>query len=566
LVLVLVAASVVLVSGLFAYSTANTRLTARNNDYYVALGAAEAATEKVLGRITQDFHDYGDGYLRQQLGYYRTYIPSTTEASEWGNFDFMDLSGETGHVEVQYNHLSGFSIMGGQYGPLKAFQDQVRILSNARSKTSLDGVVGSIYQDVQLTRIPIFQYAIFYNVVMEYTPLPPMNITGPVHGNADIYMNPAGALTFNNDVTSSGTIIQGPNPAGPFPNLGGATTYRGAHDSGTSTLNLPIGTNNSPAAVQQVLDIPPLLEDPRSSLGQQRYYNMADLVIIVSNNTIRATTGLWNWFGVTIPTNELSIFLSTNTSFFNKREGKTVQAIQLDVSKLILWNATNSRVRPFLPLHDVNTLYIADQRTLGVLSESGVRVINGSTLPPLGLTLATPSPLYVQGHYNCPASALGTTNTTGTLPASFAADAITVLSTNWNDTNSALTVGSRRAGNTTVNAAFLTGIVATTLASDSGGVENFPRFLEDWSPSGTTYTFTYNGSMVAMYYSRVATGLWLGIAPTYDIYSPPNRNWGLDQNYQYSDKLPPHTPSLTVLVRSNWRTPAAFTTNVVAGF
>ncbi|MGH7970795.1 MAG: hypothetical protein ACREIC_18905, partial [Limisphaerales bacterium] len=101
-----------------------------------------------------------------------------------------------------------------------------------------------------------------------------------------------------------------------------------------------------------------------------------------------------------------------------------------------------------------------------------------------------------------------------------------------------------------------------TGTSDSGGVENFPRFLEDW----TGDTLTYNGSMVAMFYSRVATGLWMGIGSTYDIYNPPNRNWGLDQNFQYSNKLPPATPALEILVRSNWRTPAAFTTNVMAGF
>ena len=143
-----------------------------------------------------------------------------------------------------------------------------------------------------------------------------------------------------------------------------------------------------------------------------------------------------------------------------------------------------------------------------------------------------------------------------------AADAVTVLSTSWLDSNSSKSLSSRAAGATTVNAAFLTGLVTTTMTSDSGGVENFPRFLEDW----TGINFTYNGSMVCMFSSRVATGLWLGIGSTYDIYNPPNRNWAWDQNFSYSDKLPPATPALELLVRSNWRTPAAFTTNVMAGF
>jgi hypothetical protein len=562
IVLILLGVSIVMVSGLYTYSSSSVRLNKRNNDYYVAVAAAEAATEKVLSQITSDFQNYGDGYVEQQLGNYRQQIPSSSESSQWTNFTFMDLAGTQDRLQVDYTSLSGFTPVGGQYGPLKAFTDRIRILSNVRPKSSLDGVVGSVYQDVELTRIPIYQYAIFYNITLEFTPLPPMNVGGPVHCNANIYMNPAGPLTFLNDVTSSGTIVAGPNPVGPFGNLGGTVTYNGAHDSGVSTLSLPIGTNNSPAAVVQVLDIPSVLENPQSSMGQQRFYNKADLIFIVSNNVVLAETGLWNSFGTLIPTNEWSIFLSTNVSFYNKRELKTVKTIQLDVAKFNLWNATNARVRPFLPLHDVRTIYIADQRTLSASFESGVRVVNGSTLPPQGLTVATPSPFYVWGNYNCPPSALGTTNTTGTLPASFAADAITVLSTNWSDARSSNVLSSRVGGNTTVNAAFLTGIVATTSSSDSGGVENFPRFLEDW----TGYTLTYNGSMVAMYYSRIATGAWTGIGDPPGIYNPPNRNWSLDQNYQYSDKLPPATPSLTVLVRSNWRTPAAFSTNVMAGF
>jgi hypothetical protein len=438
----------------------------------------------------------------------------------------------------------------------------MRILANAQPVNSRDQVVGSVYQDIELTRIPIFQYAIFYNIPLEFTPLPPMTVTGPVHCNTNIYMNPAGVLTFNNDVTSSGTIITGPNPAGPFPSLGGTTIFRAAHDSGVSTLSLPIGTNNSPAAVRQVIEVPPSSEDPQSSLGRERYYNKADLIVLVSNTTLRVTSGRWSNFGISLSSNEVVSFVSTNTSFYNKREAKTVRAIQIDVSKLVQWNATNSSIRPFLPWRDVKTIFVADQRTFVSADQSGVRLVNGTNLPPQGLTVATPAPLYIQGDYNAPPWALGTTNTADTLPASVAADAITVLSTAWRDTNSTKVLASRIAGNTTVNAAFLTGIVATTSTSDSGGVENFPRFLEEW----TGKTLAYNGSMIAMYYTQVATGLWKGIGSTYDIYNPPDRLWGLDQNYQYADRLPPSTPMLVVLIRANWRIAAAYSTNVMSGF
>lgn len=561
-VMIILGVSGVALAGLYAYSRSNASLNQRSNDYALAVCAAEAATEKVLSQMTSDFRDYGDGYLQEHLDNYRALVPSAAEFAGWTNFEFQDLTGRVNHVEVDYTPLNGFSPIGGAYGPLNGFNDCVRILSNARPLNSLDGVAGSVYQDVNLTRIPIFQYAIFYNVLLEFTPLPPMVVTGPVHCNTNIFLDPAGSLTFKNDVTASGTIFQSANPLSPLGLLGGSVTFDGAHDSGVSTLNLPIGTNNSPSAVQQVIQLPPPGEDPQSSLGQQRYFNKADLVLIVSNNNVVAESGLATAFAYTVSSNELATFFSTNASFYNKREGKTIQALQLDVGKLVQWNATNTSIRPHLALQDVSTIYIADERTLPAGSESGVRLVDGSTLPPQGLTVATASPLYIQGNYNVTTGALSTTNTSGSLPASVASDAITILSTAWNDANSSLSLSSRIAGDTTVNAAFLTGIVATTALSDSGGVENFPRFLEDW----TNHKLTYNGSMVCMFYSAIATGLWKGIGSMYDIYNPPIRNWALDQNFQYRDKLPPSTPCLTVLVRSDWRTPTAFTTNTLAGF
>jgi len=147
---------------------------------------------------------------------------------------------------------------------------------------------------------------------------------------------------------------------------------------------------------------------------------------------------------------------------------------------------------------------------------------------------------------------LASTNTSLSKPASLVGDAITVLSTAWNDANGNTSLSSRAASSTTVNAAFLSGIVPTGIYSSvkqySGGVENFPRFLEDWSGD----TLTYNGSMVVMFYSQIATGLWRGTGGTYDIYNPPNRAWAFDINFMNSLKLPPGTPSARALIRLSY--------------
>ena len=193
----------------------------------------------------------------------------------------------------------------------------------------------------------------------------------------------------------------------------------------------------------------------------------------------------------------------------------------------------------------------------------GVRLVNGHTILPRGLTIATPNPLYVRGHYNISTngstSPLPTTNTMMTRPASLVGDAITVLSTSWNDANATNAIGSRLASPTTVNAAFLAGIVQTTRSGEgsySGGVENFPRFLENWSGR----VFTYNGSMVVMYDSKQAIRKW---PKTGTVYNPPNRAWSFDQNFRDINKLPPGTPVARTLIRGKWYTMKPGTTEVV---
>src|SRR4029077_3931040 len=115
-------------------------------------------------------------------------------------------------------------------------------------------------------------------------------------------------------------------------------------------------------------------------------------------------------------------------------------------------------------------------------------VADGILLPTDGLTVATPRPLYVEGYFNAPTLTVGSTDTSRTRPASLVGDAISVLSTSWTDSANTSTLGNNHtAGDTTVNAAFLAGIVPTTVGHYSGGLENFPRFLENWSGRTLTY-------------------------------------------------------------------------------
>ena len=64
----------------------------------------------------------------------------------------------------------------------------------------------AVQQELQITMVPLFQFAMFYNLDYECNALPPMTVNGPVHCNANIYLTPVNSLTFYNDVTCVGHI------------------------------------------------------------------------------------------------------------------------------------------------------------------------------------------------------------------------------------------------------------------------------------------------------------------------------------------------------------------------
>jgi hypothetical protein len=548
IVLAFAAISLMALGGALSWTSGTAHSTDRNNHYFTTVAAAEAATEKVLSKMALDFQQNGIGSVVSALPAYRGLYPTAAEDSFWNGYTFNN--GEAGNNATHVHQVDNWSYtpLSSQYAGLNGYASTFRVISNARS-TVPPLITAAVKQEVQLASIPVFQFAIFYTMDLEINPGPAMNINGRVHSNGEIYTRPNNSVSYLDHVTAVRNINLFQSPLDPSSRpTTGVINFHGEHDARVSSLTLPIGTNNSPEAVHSVVDLPAPGESLNSPMGKQRYYNKADVVLVYANNTLSARSGSFNSFTAVIPSAQLNTFLTTNVAnnFYNMREGKNVKTIQIDVAAFKVfsegWFHSQFGRR-------ANSIYIADLRPMASGSQPGVRLVNGHTLPFGGLTVATPNPLYVKGHYNSPPSPnhRGTSNTSNTRPASLVGDSITILSHNWNDTkgNSSLGSGYRDAADTTVNAAFLAGIVPSNGTYYSGGVENFPRFLEDWGGR----TFTYNGSMVVMFYSQIATGPWTG---TGTVYNPPNRNWAFDVNFLDATKLPPGTPQLLTMVRGSW--------------
>jgi len=562
LTLTMSAIALLTVAGVLAYAAANARLTYRSNQYSRSVAAAEAATEKVVAQISRDYLNGGEALVLANLANYQQLTPSSTDSSYWTNWEFNDSTGQIGRTFVQVGASSAYVVLNSTYAGLKGYATTCTVVSDARQTGMPQEVIGAVLQELQLARIPIFQFMMYTTGGMEISCGQPFTITGRVHSNGQLYIEPDNVMTFQSDVTAVGNILFQRNPLDTRSAPSGSVVYQGRKDAQVAAMTLPIGVTNSPEAVREIIQPPPTGESPNSPMGKLRYYNLADMLLVVtnagSNATVVGSYGTISGIPSLIPSNEVNLFVSTTNSFWDEREGRTVKPVDVDVGALRQWSATNQNLRPALGAQDVASVYVWDRRALPGSNLAAVRVRNGAQLPSRGLTVATASPLYVQGHYNQPnAGNLGTANTGTTLPASLIGDAITILSQNWSDANSMASLASRVAAPTTVNAAILAGGVETVHAKYGGGMENFPRFLETW---GLANPVTYNGALVKLFPSLYATNAW----GKTNVYDPPKRDWAFDTNFLNPAKLPPLTPSLQKVVRGHWATVAPNQTSVTA--
>ena len=585
MVLVIGAVSLVVLAATMSRTGTVALLNDRNNQYVANCNAAEAAVEKVIARLGFDFRCYGVGAVSGNLGIYRTNIPTGSESPYWSQFQFSDAQGHVNQTFVaKVSDYSG--PLPSQYPGLSAINAPVyRVLSNVRAASGpYKDMTNAVQVDVLLALVPLCQYAIFYNSLLEFSTCATMTVNGRTHANGSIYVGSSSVLTFNGAVTATGTIgapvNNGYTPSG-FP---GNVAFRGSPTFKTNVPNVGISINMT--NTHSLIDFPGAGVAPESVQGRQLLYNQAQVVLVVSNNSvlakIQSAPGMYQLPGEDTPeiltaswtngssksTIQAAIgtnfpFLVLTNSFLDQRENKTNIVTQINVAKYAEWVTNNSTVLSKFPSGSgtgPTILYAADCRTNNANQLSSVRLVNGR-VPPYnsgrGWSVATPNPLYVLGDYNCPNAAhLASTNTSATYPCALMSDALTLLSGSWSDTTSFVNsdTGPNPSATITVNAAILSGIKPSsgnTTATFSGGVHNLPRLLENWTSSRHVWL---NTSIINLFASTKATGQF--ITPgTGSYYTAPTRHFSFDNNFLDYTKVPPGIPSALVGIRVNWAAP-----------
>jgi type II secretory pathway pseudopilin PulG len=258
------------------------------------------------------------------------------------------------------------------------------------------------------------------------------------------------------------------------------------------------------------------------------------------------------------------------TRFRDGREGRTVYSLDIDIAALRTWTAGGWASRK------IRTLYVEFYNAPANFYPA-VRLINASSLPgtnptpapraEYGLTVATHTPVYVKGNFNYDG------NSANWKPASIVSDAIIFLSQGWDDSDngcnygqvgsncgidaaSDFTTGAGFAANTQyIYAAIAAGHSPTTCdwqnagcaggaGQYGGGLENFPRFLENGGR-----TLFYRGSLVSLYFAQQAAfGPWNG-----SPYGAPSRDWRFDLRFQDPANLPPGTPLVGTVMQLAYR-------------
>ncbi len=259
--------------------------------------------------------------------------------------------------------------------------------------------------------------------------------------------------------------------------------------------------------------------------------------------------------------------------FYNNREHAWVYMLDVNLHDLLAWNrAQPSGSRLFDPADAteggvVVFLTVDGPGSGGVPSPRyGVRVFGSPNLDfpaavdPTGVTIASDQSIYVEGDYNTGGGACASFAACPKSPAALMGDTLNVLSSGWsgpggcrNDCQTFQPLGSRPAASTTLYTAFLAGVDQTTPGAYNGGLENYPRFHEDWGGR----TLSYRGSFVSLGTPRHSTGAWCGTGTGCNIYNPPARNWDYDTDFQNVANLPPLTPRFVaveqILFTENFR-------------
>ncbi len=558
-------------AGLAQYASHAMKQVHEQQEYIRTFYAAEAGLEKGVSQIRLFFEKQGVAPTTAQLHTMQNRVPAVG-----GSITFNDTSGNNTLALDYSNNWTTKKLTAGDYAGLNGNTRTITVSVSARNTVARNRPKIDLTQTLEVQLIPIFQFGVFYQDDLEILPGANMTFIGPVHTNSDLYagaQSTSVSLHFNSAISSAGDIHHGrkdstqampgdvfiqdglgtdqnmKNTNGSWMDsaysdwlLGSQQRWNGNVTSsahGVRPLNLPLPTGSQPEIMIDRRSNDDTTQQQAQKMDYKASLRIIDRTIMdaVGNSVeLRYCSGGGNFVNNLCPSGQTIINPITTRSFYNVREGKTIQSTDIDMAVLKNSPAFQT-ITAAAPGGMI--LYTSDRTNQNSATrQDTLRIVNASSLPTNGITVASENPLYLKGDFN----------TVNKQPAGLMGDSFNVLSNNWNDANSTQSLANRAASNTTINATVIAGNTDTVQGSYNGGFENLPRFLENWSGR----TLTYSGSVINLFQSRIATGPWRGTGSTYNIYNAPNRNWGFDTALSDPNYRIPGFPSVYNIVKSGY--------------
>ena len=434
---------------------------------------------------------------------------------------------------------------------------------------------------VNAQSIPLFQFGVFYEEDLEIHNGPRMEFAGWVHTNGNLYLSSANTY-FQSRLTTPDSVIwrrkdTNDQLAGVYINNDAGTQVKLTFDSrtagsdanfrkyseqkfnsrlmssahGVTPLRLPLSAGVPPIAMieprKPLVDGAP--EQNVKFAWKADWYIELDLANMGAMCDVGGSiTNSIRTAGKAKPGSTACkrIFKWKSNAFREGREDVGTDVLDIHVDSLRLWRNASAAA------NESEILYITFKNAPATATDGDFPVVRlrGATQLPNRMTIATSHPLYIYGSFN----------TTAWQPAALLGDAITILSGSFKDADhypgvaGGGTYTRRAASNTSVFAAIAAGHSATPCdqarsgcpgGNYGGGLENFPRFVENWGG----ITLTYRGSLVSLFQAQRATRRWQW--RTY--YDAPTRDWEFDLRFQDPTQLPPGTPAVGNVYQTAFR-------------
>ncbi|MDB5048842.1 MAG: hypothetical protein JWO30_1913 [Fibrobacteres bacterium] len=435
----------------------------------------------------------------------------------------------------------------------------------------------TLNENVSFQEVPIFQFAVFFDQVLELYPGADMDITGRIHSNDTLRIFPSQNNLRMYDWVTSATVITGQfskdgSPSWEaFPLMDGSgpdapmafsnPVHRPLHelipswDAWQKNHRVAYGYRAGGCGHVDRLDLPVKgLTNPRAliewrdgysdgdELRRQKYAWRANLIYKGGwlDNTLASVSLAKEPVGIAGP-KVLKDAGGVRVAFWNSQEDITVRLLPIDVAAL--------QQRP-----GDSIVYLYDSfidAAQGGKDAGGFFLYNGKSLK-RPLTIVSNSRLYNWGDFNVDSSYVLPGGIKSPYPASLVSDFFTQLSNEWDgalfakaQAKGGPSIKSKKADAVTIlNSCVMAGMTERNGSwTGQGGYQNLIHFTEDWGG----VPFHYSGSTVCLWSSRTSTGAY-----STAFYTPPVRPWNFDAMYKKMENMPPGTPRLVSPKLNTW--------------